>query len=118
MSARPSASSSKSLRRSFGAVDTDAPAPRSPAASIAASLLRQLCGGRDFGGVGDLAHDLDDVAVRVEDTQLPVGAVPVAQHLLDSLQLALRAELPGVRPELLQRPFDRLDDRDAVAAAG
>ncbi len=43
------------------------------------SLLRcdRLSRGSHFRRVRDLADDLDDVAVRVEDPQLPVGAVAV-----------------------------------------
>ena len=41
----------------------------------------------------DLAHDLDDVAVRVPDAQLPVGAVAAREDVADALELALGAEL-------------------------
>ena len=42
-------------------------------------------------------HDLDDVAVRVEDPQLTVGARAPGEDLADALELALAAELAGVR---------------------
>ena len=55
--------------------------------------------------------DLDDVAVRVEDAQLAVGAVAAAEDLADALELALGAELARVRLDLPQRAPDELRDR-------
>ena len=62
-----------------------------PCPQHAGSLLRRGRGSRssDLCCVGDLADDLDDVAVRIEDAELPVGAVAVFQDLLDPLELAL-----------------------------
>jgi hypothetical protein len=45
--------------------------------------------GRRFGQLGYLAHDLDDVAVRVEDAQLAVGSVATTQDVLDARKLPL-----------------------------
>src|SRR5207245_11649475 len=64
--------------------------------------------GGDLGQLRDLPDDLDDVAVRVEDSELPVGAVAAAEDLLDPGELGLRAQLAGVRLEQLQRPADHL----------
>ena len=44
---------------------------------------------RGFGRRRDLAHDLDDVAVRVPDAQLTVGAVAAREDLADPFELAL-----------------------------
>src|SRR5262245_2223145 len=71
-----------------------------------------------LGRVRDLPDDLDDVAVRVVDTQLPVGAVAALQDRADPLELRLRAELAGVRLEVAQRAADELGDRHPVPAAG
>src|SRR5438046_6117069 len=73
---------------------------------------------RDLGRGGDLAGNLDDVAVRVEDPQLAVGAVAAGEDLAHALELAFRAELARVRLELAQRAPDQLRERDAVPAAG
>src|SRR6266536_6132942 len=67
----------------------------------ARTLLRKLRLGRDLCHVRDLADDLDDVAVRVEDPELPVGAVPVAQDFLEALELTVGAELACMRLDLL-----------------
>src|SRR5437764_10608099 len=66
----------------------------------------------------DLAHDLDDVAVRVEDAQLHVGAVAAAQDCLDAGKLPLGAELARVRLDEPHRSPDRLRDRHAIPASG
>ena len=71
-----------------------------------------------LGRVRDLADDLDDVAVRVVDPQLPVGAVAAGEDRADPLELALGAELARVRLEVAQRPADELRDRDAVPPPG
>ena len=55
----------------------------------ARTLLRKLWLGGHFCHIRDLADDLDDIAVRVEDPELPVGAVPVAQDFLEALELAV-----------------------------
>src|SRR5207244_11309676 len=47
----------------------------------------------DLGCRRDLLYDLDDVAVRVEGPQLPVGAVAAAQDLEHALELPLGAAL-------------------------
>ena len=44
---------------------------------------------RGLGRNRDLAHDLDDVAVRVPHAQLAVGAVAAREDLADPLELAL-----------------------------
>ena len=51
----------------------------------------------DLGRLRQVAHDLDDVAVRVPDPQLAVGAVAAREDLEDPLELALAAELARVR---------------------
>src|SRR6185436_2836245 len=73
---------------------------------------------RHFRGVCNFADDLDDVPVRVEDAQLAIGAVAVAENLLDSFELAVRAELPGVRPDLLKSATNQLCNGDAVPPSG
>lgn len=44
---------------------------------------------RCLGRVRDLARDLDDVAVRVVDPELALGAVPAPKDLRDTLELSL-----------------------------
>src|SRR3954454_5788983 len=78
--------------------------------------LRSSLGGR-FSRVRDLARHLDDVAVRVEDAELPVGAVALREDVLDALELAVGAELAGMRLEVPERPPDELSDGHAVPAA-
>src|SRR6185503_17125011 len=70
--------------------------------------------GRFFGRLRDLADDLDDVAVRVPDPALPVGAVAAGEDLADALELAVVAELAGMRLDLVERAADELRDRHAV----
>jgi len=67
--------------------------------------------GRRLGGVRDLAHDLDDVTVGVENPELPVGARPAGDDLPDALELPLRAELAGVRLELWTIPSELIEPR-------
>src|SRR4051812_13566994 len=66
---------------------------------------------------GDFLDDLDDVAVRVEDAQLALGAVAAIQERVDPFELALGAELARVRLDLLQRAADELRDWYAVPPA-
>src|SRR2546423_9570509 len=73
--------------------------------------------GRDLGRVRDLADDLDDVAVRVEDAELPVGAVAAREDVAHAFELTLCTELPRVRLDVPERPADELGDGDAVPAA-
>src|SRR5579862_9553422 len=73
---------------------------------------------RDLGLLRELADDLDDVAVRVPDPQLPLGAVAAREDLADALELALRPELARVRLDVTQRPTHDLRERDAVPAPG
>src|SRR4029079_2888767 len=73
---------------------------------------------RRFGRHGDLADDLDDVAVRVPHAQLTVGPVAARQDLADPLELALRAELLRVRLDVAERAADQLRHRPPVAARG
>src|SRR4051794_36758401 len=76
-------------------------------------------GGRgELGRVRDLARDLDDVPVRVEDAQLPVGAVPAREDRAHALELRLRAELARVRLDVAQRGAGELGERDTVPPAG
>ena len=74
--------------------------------------------GRGLGRVRDRLDDLDDVAVRVEDAQLAVGARAAGEDVAHALELALAAELARVRLDVAQRAADELRDRHAVAAAG
>ena len=62
-----------------------------------------------------LLDDLEDVAVRVEDPELAVGAVAADEDLLDPLELALRAELACMRLDLAHRTPHELRDRDRSA---
>ena len=66
----------------------------------------------------DLAYDLDQVAVGIEDAQLPIRAVAVAEEVIDPLELSLRAELACVRLELPQPPADELRHGHPIAAPG
>src|SRR5438132_11180964 len=89
--------------------------PDRPPRASRRSLLRQLRLGGHLSCVGDLAHDLDDVAVRVEDAQLPVGPVSVRQDLVDYLELSFRPELARVWLDFFERPADQLRDGNAIA---
>src|SRR5439155_17482636 len=53
-------------------------------------------------------------SVHVEDPQLPVGAVSLAEDVTDSLELTLGAELARVRLWLAKPPPDELGDRHTV----
>src|SRR3954453_18582624 len=97
----PSPASARSRTSSPGAAWPRASGIASPTCSIAATL-------RDLGGGRDLAYHLDDVAVRVEHAQLPLGAVAPSQDLADALELALGAQLARVRLDVAQRPSDEL----------
>src|SRR5207302_7753805 len=80
--------------------------------------LSRRCGRRDRADLGrarDLLHDLDDVAIRIEDAELSIRAVAAREDLVDSLELALGAELARVRLDLLHGPANQLPDRNAVA---
>src|SRR5918998_1774590 len=68
----------------------------------------------DFCRLRDLAHDLDDVAIRVEDPQLARRAVAPRQDLEHALELALRPELARVRLELAHAPPDELPHGNTV----
>src|SRR3954471_2409912 len=74
--------------------------------------------GGDLRRLRNLAYDLDDVAVRIEDALLAVGAVAAPEDLLDPRELGLGAELPRVGGHDLQGAPDHLRDRLAVASAG
>src|SRR4029079_2130905 len=84
--------------------------------SMRASLPR--CEDAHLGRLRELLHDLDDVAVRVPDPKLRVGAVAAGQDLRAPLELQVGAELAGVRFEVAQRPPHELRDRDPVAPSG
>ena len=56
----------------------------------------------------DLPHERAQVAVRAPDRELALGAGPALDHVLDPLELALAAQLLGVRAQPL----------DAAAAPG
>src|SRR5690349_6870632 len=75
-----------------------------------------LMGGnrRLLGRLRDLADDLDDVAVRVPDAPLAVRAVAAREDLADAFQLAIGAELAGVRLDLVERAAHELRDRHAI----
>src|SRR4249920_763018 len=95
------------LARSRGVVQTTASSGAFSPTSSMPSILRggrRLRLRRALRRLRDLAHDLDDVAVGVEDVELPVGAVAPAQDLIDAGELLLRAEVAGVRAQRLQRP--------------
>src|SRR5436189_6446030 len=87
---------------------------------LALSAIRRTFLGRGrlldrgrLGRVCDLAGDLDDVAVRIEDPALAVGAVPSGEDLADALELALRSELARVRLDVAQGAPDELRHRHA-----
>src|SRR5215472_8927477 len=108
------------LARSRGVVQTTA---SSGALSPISSTARILCSGRlglrrDLGRLRDLPHHLDDVTVRVEDVQLPVGAVAPPEDLVDAGQLLLRAEIACMRLDRLECAAHERGDGHAVAAAG
>src|SRR5262245_63598813 len=107
------------LARSLCVVHTTS---SSGALSPISSTARILCSGRfglrcDFRCLCDLPRHLDDVAVRVEDMQLPVGAVAAAEDLVDAGQLVLRTEIARLWLHGLERPAHERGDRHAVASA-
>src|SRR5438270_10363706 len=104
---------SASFASSCGVVQTRASGIRSPTASTGSSLL-----GGDLRQLGDLAHDFDDVPVRVEDAQLPIGSIAATDDVLDPFELALDAQLACVRIDELQRAADHLRVGPAVAPSG
>ena len=79
------------VARSRGVVHTPASSgAMSPTSSTSSSLCGSWLGlAGDFRRLRDLARDLDDVPVRVEDVELPVGAVAAAQDLVDAGELLL-----------------------------
>src|SRR5581483_11280753 len=88
--------------------------------SEAASVGCSRCAGAErafFRRSGDLADDLDDVAIRIPDAQLAIGAVAACEDLADSLELALRSELARVRLDAAQRAAYQLRDGHAVSSA-
>ena len=81
--------------------------------------LRERRHRQRLGRVGDLAGDLDDVAVRVEDAELALGA-RAASRGSSSTPSSSRSE-PSSRAcgrSSLDRPPDQARDRDAVPAPG
>src|SRR3954449_11700487 len=96
------------LARSRGVVQTTASSGAfSPTSSMSPSLRSSgLRLRRDLCRLGDLARDLDDVLVRVEDVELAVGAVAAAQDLLDAGELLLGAEVARVPAQRLHCPPD------------
>src|SRR5712691_10192370 len=93
---------------------------RCPTASMASTLSRRgsRSGRGDFRRGCDLLDDFHDVAVRVEDAQLAVGAVPAREDLVDAFQLAFIPYLARMLLDLLHRPANQLRDRHAVATTG
>src|SRR5215471_20797473 len=87
-----------------------APARRGPDDG---GIAAELSGSRGhLGGECDLPCDLDDVAVRVEDAELTLGAVPSSQQLAHAFELPLGSELLRVRLDLAEGPPDDLRYRD------
>src|SRR5690242_4927678 len=66
--------------------------------------------------LGDLARDLDYVAVRVVDPELPVGGRAPPDDGEDALELAVGSELARVRAQLRDGAADHASDRDPVPA--
>ena len=62
-----------------------------------AGALSRGARGRGLSSGRDLAHDFDDVAVRVPDAELTVGAVAAREDVANAFELALGAELARVR---------------------
>src|SRR5438876_8296166 len=111
------------LARSRGVVHTTA---SSGALSPASNMSSMLCGSgglrlrflRHLGRVRDLPDNLDDVPVRIEDVQLPVGTVATPEDLVDAGELLLRPKVARVRAQRLERPPYERRHGDAVAVAG
>src|SRR4051795_8426928 len=65
-------------------------------------IPRYVHGLRD-GGREDLAHDLAEIVVRLEDDDLAGGAVAAVEELLEALEVVDRAQVLRMRPQAVHQ---------------